>query len=50
MSGNTVRLHRVFATQPEKLFRAFLDADAMAEMAVAFHQLHLLHRQEIVHP
>jgi uncharacterized protein YndB with AHSA1/START domain len=29
--GNTVRLHRVFATTPEKLFRAFLDADAMAK-------------------
>ncbi len=31
MSGNTVRLHRVFATTPEKVFRAFLDADAMAK-------------------
>ena len=31
MSGNTVRLHRVFATRPEKVFRAFLDADAMAK-------------------
>jgi uncharacterized protein YndB with AHSA1/START domain len=30
-SGNTVRLHRVFATKPEKVFRAFLDADAMAK-------------------
>ena len=29
--GNTVRLHRVFATKPEKVFRAFLDADAMAK-------------------
>ena len=29
--GNTVRLHRVFATTPEKVFRAFLDADAMAK-------------------
>src|SRR5499426_2419956 len=29
--GNTVRLHRVLATRPEKLFRAFLDADAMAK-------------------
>jgi uncharacterized protein YndB with AHSA1/START domain len=27
---NTVRLHRVFATKPEKVYRAFLDADAMA--------------------
>jgi uncharacterized protein YndB with AHSA1/START domain len=31
MSGNTVSLHRVLATKPEKVFRAFLDADAMAK-------------------
>jgi uncharacterized protein YndB with AHSA1/START domain len=31
MPGNTVRLHRVLATKPEKVFRAFLDADAMAK-------------------
>jgi len=29
--GNTVRLHRVLATKPEKVFRAFLEADAMAK-------------------
>lgn len=28
---NTVRLHRVFATTPEKVYRAFLDADALAK-------------------
>ena len=27
---NTVRLHRVLAAPPEKVYRAFLDADAMA--------------------
>lgn len=27
---NTVRLHRVLATRPEKVYRAFLDPDAMA--------------------
>ena len=27
----TVRLHRVFATTPEKLYRAFTEADAMAK-------------------
>ena len=27
---NTVRLHRVFTTKPEKLYRAFTEADAMA--------------------
>lgn len=28
---NTVRLHRVLATTPEKIYRAFLEADAMAK-------------------
>ena len=28
---NTVRLHRVFTAQPEKIYRAFVDADAMAK-------------------
>jgi uncharacterized protein YndB with AHSA1/START domain len=28
---NTVRLHRVLATQPEKVYRAFLEADALAK-------------------
>src|SRR5690348_2526432 len=30
MAGNTVRLHRVLATKPEKVYRAFTNADAMA--------------------
>ncbi|MEO7151332.1 MAG: SRPBCC family protein [Burkholderiaceae bacterium] len=30
MTTGTVRLHRVLRTPPEKLYRAFLDADAMA--------------------
>ncbi|MFH1302107.1 MAG: SRPBCC family protein [Planctomycetota bacterium] len=30
MTTNTVRLHRVLRTTPEKIYRAFLDADAMA--------------------
>jgi len=30
-AGNTVRLHRVLATKPEKVYRAFLEADAMAK-------------------
>jgi len=30
MSTNTVRLHRVLAAKPEKVYRAFLDADAKA--------------------
>ncbi len=28
---NTVRLHRVLATAPEKVYRAFLEADALAK-------------------
>jgi uncharacterized protein YndB with AHSA1/START domain len=31
MSTNTVRLHRVLRSTPERLYRAFLDADAMAK-------------------
>jgi len=27
---NTVRLHRVLSTRPEKIYRAFLEADALA--------------------
>jgi uncharacterized protein YndB with AHSA1/START domain len=27
----TVRLHRVLATKPEKVYRAFIEADAMAK-------------------
>ncbi|HVS76378.1 MAG TPA: SRPBCC family protein [Steroidobacteraceae bacterium] len=28
---NTVRLHRVLATRPEKIYRAFIEPDAMAK-------------------
>lgn len=28
---NTIRLHRVFATKPEKVYRAFIEADALAK-------------------
>ncbi|NTV45795.1 MAG: SRPBCC family protein [Chlorobiales bacterium] len=31
MPSNTVRLHRVLRATPEKIYRAFLDADAMAK-------------------
>lgn len=31
MSTNTVRFHRVLRANPEKVYRAFLDADAMAK-------------------
>jgi uncharacterized protein YndB with AHSA1/START domain len=31
MSTNTIRLHRVLQAPPERIYRAFLDADAMAK-------------------
>jgi uncharacterized protein YndB with AHSA1/START domain len=31
MAGNTIRLHRVLRATPERLYRAFLDADALAK-------------------
>lgn len=31
MSTNTVRLHRVIRATPERIYRAFLDADAMVK-------------------
>jgi uncharacterized protein YndB with AHSA1/START domain len=31
MATGTVRLHRVLRTKPERLYRAFLDADAVAK-------------------
>ena len=31
MATNTIRLHRVFRATPERLYRAFLDADALAK-------------------
>lgn len=31
MSTHTIRLHRVIRTTPEKVYRAFLDADAMSK-------------------
>jgi uncharacterized protein YndB with AHSA1/START domain len=31
MPGNTIRLHRVLRAPPERIYRAFLDGDAMAK-------------------
>ena len=31
MSTNTIRLHRVLRATPERIYRAFLDSDAMAK-------------------
>ena len=34
--SNTVRLHRVFATQPKKVYRAFVEPDAVASWLPPF--------------
>ncbi|MDA8094623.1 MAG: SRPBCC family protein [Betaproteobacteria bacterium] len=31
MPGNTIRFHRVLRAKPERIYRAFLDADAMVK-------------------
>jgi len=31
MAGNTVKLHRVLRAKPERVYKAFIDADAMAK-------------------
>jgi len=31
MAGNTIRLHRVLHASPERVYRAFIDPDAMAK-------------------
>lgn len=31
MSGHTIRLHRVFRAPPERVFKAFIDPDAMVK-------------------
>jgi uncharacterized protein YndB with AHSA1/START domain len=36
MTTGTVRIHRVLRTTPEKVYRAFLDADAMAKWLPPF--------------
>ena len=46
MSAGTVRLHRVLRTRPEKIFRAFLDADAMAKWLPPFGFVCKVHQME----
>ena len=36
MTTGTVRLHRILRTRPEKVYRAFLEADAMAKWIPPF--------------
>lgn len=43
---NTIRLHRVIATKPEKVYRAFLEADAIASWLPPFGFLCTVHELE----
>jgi uncharacterized protein YndB with AHSA1/START domain len=36
MTTNTIRLHRVLKSQPEKVYKAFIDPDAMAKWLPPF--------------
>lgn len=43
---STIRLHRVFATKPEKLYRAFLEPDAVASWLPPFGFVCTVHELE----
>ena len=47
MSGNTVTLHRVIKTTPEKLYRAFTDATALASWIPPYGFLCIVHSMEV---
>jgi uncharacterized protein YndB with AHSA1/START domain len=46
MANNTVTLHRVLKAQPEKVFRAFTDANAMAAWIPPYGYLCVVHNFE----
>lgn len=46
MSNNTVTLHRVLATSPEKVFRAFADTDAFASWLPPYGFVCKVHQME----
>ena len=46
MTTNTVRLHRVLKSTPEKIYRAFLDADAMAKWIPPYGFICKVHHME----
>lgn len=47
MSTNTVSLHRVFTASPEKVFKAFTDADAMASWIPPYGFLCKVHSMDV---
>lgn len=46
MSDRTVRLHRVLKTTPEKVYRAFLDADAISKWLPPYGFICKVHHME----
>jgi uncharacterized protein YndB with AHSA1/START domain len=46
MPSHTIRLHRVLKSSPEKIYRAFLDADAMCRWLPPFGFLGKMHHFE----
>jgi len=47
MASNTVNLHRVIKTTPEKLYRAFTDPNAMASWLPPYGFLCVVHNMEV---
>ena len=47
MSNNSVSLHKVLKTKPEKVFRAFTDANAMASWLPPFGYLCTVHSMDV---
>lgn len=45
--GNTVRLHRVIAASPEKVYRAFVDPDAKARWLPPYGFTGKVHHQDV---
>lgn len=46
MSTHTIRLHRILKSSPEKIYRAFLDADAMCRWLPPFGFIGKMHHFE----
>jgi uncharacterized protein YndB with AHSA1/START domain len=47
MTKNTVKLHRVFAASPEKVYKAFTDADAMASWLPPYGFICKVHHMDV---
>jgi uncharacterized protein YndB with AHSA1/START domain len=47
MATNTIKLHRVLRSTPERVYRAFLDADAMAKWLPPFGYTGKVHQMDV---